>query len=90
MKLNIGEIRCPYCEFGRVIQYDDDGYCGTKECSFCLGKAKLDWIEQVIGVNHENSLSNQKKKCHTVLTGKVLFSNLLNDWKKSTGELYGT
>lgn len=89
MKLNSDEIKCPHCESGRVVYYDEDIYCSTKECNYCLGKGKLDWIEQVVGVKKENAPANWNKPSYPFsLASKVLFSNLLEDWKKSMVRLY--
>jgi hypothetical protein len=82
MKRKPGEIKCPHCEFGRVIGFDDDGYCGTKECSFCKGKVYLDWIERVVGV--KKVMPNYMKKDYFMKTAlKVQFSTVYQRWKET-------
>lgn len=81
---NSSETRCPHCEAGRIIYFDDDGYCGTTECKFCLGKGKLDWIEKVVGVT--KPIPNHLKPGYPAsLALKTNFSKIYKTWLDNKG-----
>ncbi len=77
MKLNDGEVICNHCESGKVIDVHL-AYCGTKPCEFCLGKGKLDWIEQIVGV----TTKPQKMTFISTPHGTTRFSDLMKDFEK--------
>jgi len=50
--LNEGEEYCPKCNGGGLhVDIKTTKWLTYSRCKKCLGKGKLDWIEQAMGVN---------------------------------------
>ena len=59
MKLKEGEVLCDECNgSGNKAKWDQiPDYKCYLECDKCLGKGKLDWIENVVGVKPKVKLN---------------------------------